>query len=251
MNLISDPLFYAAAIPAVILTGISKGGLGLAGGLAVPIMALATSPMQAAAIMLPILCVMDLLGLYAYRKSWDRRNMKIILPAGILGIAIGWLTFRHMNEDWIRVLLGVIAVGFVLNALRSPVIRPMQPSARKGWFWSAVSGFTSFVAHAGGPPLSVYLLPQRLDKALHVGTTIVFFAVINAVKLVPYFALGLFDTRNLSTSMTLAPIGAAGIGLGIWLRTRISTTWFFRLAYTLLFITGAKLLYDGARNLLM
>src|SRR5512139_447334 len=114
--LIDNPWFYVAAIPAIILTGISKGGFGSGiGGIAVPMMALVISPAQAAAIMLPILMVMDVVGVLAYRRSWDRTAMRIILPAGLVGIVIGWLTFRYLNDYAIRLLLGVIAIGFVLN----------------------------------------------------------------------------------------------------------------------------------------
>jgi uncharacterized membrane protein YfcA len=249
LELISDPRFYAVAIFAVVLTGISKGGIGAAGGFSVPLLSLVISPVQAAAIMLPILVLMDAIGVYAYRKDWDRRNMTIIMPAGLVGIGIGWLTFKYLNDDWIRILLGLIACGFVAFNLLAGLPKPAQPSRLKGYLCATGSGFTSFVAHAGGPPLAMYLLPQRLDKALYVGTTIVFFTVINAAKIVPYSMLGLFDSRNLGTATALLPVAVLGILLGIWVRKRLSTDWFYRVAYTLMFVTGAKLLYDGVTHL--
>jgi uncharacterized membrane protein YfcA len=209
---VSNPWFYAVAIPAVILTGISKGGIGAAGGFSVPLLSMVISPVQAAAIMLPILILMDVIGVYAYRRDWDRKIMAIIMPAGLVGICVGWVTFKYLNDDWIRVLLGVIA-------------------------------------HAGGPPLAIYLLPQRLDKALYVGTTIIFFTAINAAKIVPYLMLGLFDARNLGTAFALLPVAVGGILLGIWVRKKLSTLWFYRVAYALMFVTGAKLLWDGVTNL--
>ena len=160
-----------------------------------------------------------------------------------------WLTFKYLNDDWIRILLGAIACGFVAFNVLAGVPKPAQPSRMKGYLCATGSGFTSFVAHAGGPPLAIYLLPQRLDKALYVGTTIIFFTVINAAKIVPYFMLGLFDSRNLGTAVTLLPVAVAGILLGIWVRKRLSTDWFYRVAYSLMFVTGAKLLYDGVGNL--
>jgi uncharacterized membrane protein YfcA len=246
---ISDPRFYAVAVFAVILTGISKGGIGAAGGFSVPILSLVISPVQAAAIMLPILILMDLIGVYAYRKDWDRANMRIILPAGLVGIGIGWLTFRYLNDDYIRILLGLIACGFVAFSVLAGLPKPARPSRLKGYLCATASGFTSFVAHAGGPPLAIHLLPQRLEKALYVGTTIIFFTAINAAKIVPYMLLGLFDSRNLGTAAVLLPVAAAGIVLGIWVRRRLSTEWFYRVAYLLMFATGAKLLYDGVLNL--
>jgi uncharacterized membrane protein YfcA len=249
LDLVADPRFYAVAVFAVVLTGISKGGIGAAGGFSVPLLSLVISPVQAAAIMLPILILMDVIGVYAYRRDWDRRNMAIIVPAGLVGICIGWLTFRYLNDDWIRVLLGAIACGFVAFNVLAGLPKPAQPSRTKGYLCATGSGFTSFVAHAGGPPLAIYLLPQRLEKALYVGTTIIFFTAINAAKIVPYFLLGLFDARNLGTAAVLLPVSVFGILLGIWVRKRLSTDWFYRVAYTLMFVTGAKLLYDGVTNL--
>ncbi|HKY02937.1 MAG TPA: sulfite exporter TauE/SafE family protein [Burkholderiales bacterium] len=245
LDFITDPSFYFVAFFAVVLTGIAKGGLGLAGGLSVPILSLVISPVQAAAIMLPILVVMDVSAAWAYRAVWDRNIMKVILPAGILGVGIGALVFSLLNDDMIRIVVGLIAVGFVLNSFRKAKPETPKPSTAKGGFWGCVSGLTSFVAHAGAPPLSVYLLPLRLDPALHVGTSVIFFLFLNLAKLVPYFALGLFTAENLGTSFILIPLGALGAAAGIWLRSRLSPKMFFVASYTVLFIIGVKLLYDG------
>jgi uncharacterized protein len=250
--LITDPFFFAAAIPAVFINGVSKGGFGSGLGIvSVPLMALIVPVTEAAAILLPILCVMDLAALWVYRRSWDRENMKIMLPAGLTGLVLGALTFRYINEAGLKLVLGTVAVGFVLyhwtNAARR--LTKTQPSRVKGYFWCCVAGYTSTVAHAGGPPMSIYLLPQRLDKALLAGTAVVFFAVLNYVKLVPYFWLGLFDARNLATAAALAPIGVVGILAGVWVRKRISEVLFYRLCYGFLLVTGGKLLYDSVTRL--
>ena len=250
--MIADPLFYAAAIPALLITGISKAGFGSGLGiLAVPLIALTMPATQAAAIMLPILCVMDLAALWAYRGQWSRKNMKIMLPGGIAGIVLGALTFRYVSEAGLRLMLGAVAIGFLLQRWTSASSQPLRtaPSATKGYFWSALSGYTSTLAHAGGPPMSIYLLPQRMDKALMVGTTVVFFTIMNYVKLIPYPLLGLFDGRNLATSAGLAPLGVIGIFCGVWLRKHIPEALFYRLCYGFLFVTGLKLLYDGASRL--
>jgi uncharacterized membrane protein YfcA len=243
--MIDNPWFYAVAIPCVILTGISKAGLGIAGGIAVPILALAISPIQAAAIMLPILLVMDVVSVYLYRREWSREHMRIILPAGVLGTAIGWATFSFLDEQSLRVILGLISLGFVAQSWISKLPPDPTPRVMKGFFWGTISGVTSFIAHSGGPPLYVYLLPLRLPKAVHVGTTVIFFAVVNALKIVPYFSLGMIDATNLKTAAVLLPVIPVGIVLGIWIQRKLSTKWFFRLAYTLLLLTGTKLLYDG------
>ncbi len=249
MEFSPDPLFWVLCTLAVLITGVSKGGLGIAGGLSVPILALVISPVQAAAIMLPILIVMDWVGVWAYRRDWDRKNMAIMLPAGILGVGIGWITFKYLNENAIRIILGLIAVCFVLHAIFKPQAAPTKPAVIKGGFWSALSGLTSFIAHSGGPPLSVYMLPQRLPKAVHVGTTVIYFTAINLVKVIPYLALGLFDARNLTTALVLAPLGAVGILIGIQVQKKLPTLWFFRVSYAALALTGMKLLYDGVVRL--
>jgi uncharacterized membrane protein YfcA len=229
--LIDNPWFYAAAIPAIVLTGVAKGGFGGGiGSLAVPLIALTVAPARAAAIMLPILVLMDAVGLY--------------------GILLGWITFRFLPDYWIRILLGVISLAFVVDGLRRTELPTSDASDALGRIWATVSGFTSFVTHAGGPPLNFYLLRTHLEQAVFAGTTVVFFAVINAAKLAPYLALGLFDATNLATSAVLAPAAAAGIGFGILLRKHISRTFFFRIVYGFVFAAGCKLLYDGLGALL-
>ncbi len=245
--MITDPLFYLAAIPAILLMGISKGGFGSGAGLfATPLMALAVPIPQAAAILLPILCVMDVAGLHAYRGVFSRENLKLILVGGVAGVALGALSFRLFDEALIRLMLGAIAIAFVGQRwLGRAGAAPAPRSTSRGFFWSALAGLTSTIAHAGGPPLSVYLLPQRLDKAVLVGTTVIFFAVINLVKLVPYAWLGLFDARNLTTSLVLSPLAPIGIWLGVFLTRRLSQESFYRVAYAMLLIVGLRLAYDG------
>ena len=245
--MIDEPAFYLAAVPAVLIMGISKGGFGSGVGLlATPLIALTLPMSQAAAIMLPILIVMDLVGLWAYRGTWSRENMPVLLAGGLAGILLGALTFRYFDDRVVRLAIGVFALGFAGQRLLGQQVAAPTPRSRvKGLFWSTVSGLSSTIIHAGGPPLNVYLLPQRLDKAVFVGTTVVFFAVVNAVKLVPYTALGLFDSRNLLTSAVLAPFAPVGILAGLWLMRRVPEEHFYRICYLLLMLVGGKLLYDG------
>lgn len=251
--MITDPFFYAVAIPAVLIMGVSKGGFGSGLGLmATPLVALAVPTPQAAAIMLPILLAMDATGLLAYRGTFHRDNLRLLLAGGVFGIALGALTFRYFSESLIRVLLGAMALVFVAHRLRLGGTRApaATPSRAKGLFWSTVAGLASTIAHAGGPPLNVYLLPLKLDKAILVGTTVIFFAVINVVKLVPYVWLGLFDARNLLTSLVLVPLAPLGIVLGVWLMRWLSQELFYRIAYAMLVLAGMKLLWDGVRGLI-
>lgn len=246
--MIADPFFYFAAVTGILLFGISKGGFG--GGLgviAVPLMALAISPAQAAAVMLPILMVMDVGAVWAWRGQWDRGLMKILLPAGLLGTVLGTLTFTLFTVAGLKLALGAIAIGFVLQRWlgRSQHAAPAPRSVAKGWLWGTVAGLTSFIAHAGGPPISVYLLPQRVAPAVLMGTVSLLFAALNWSKVLPYWWLGLFSVQNLMTSAALAPVGLAGIWLGVWLHKRLDAALFYRLMYAFLFVTGLKLLYDG------
>ena len=246
--MIVDPWFYALAVPSILIIGISKGGFGSGLGIiTVPALALVVPPLQAAGIMLPILCLMDLFGLWAYRRQWDRANMRIMVPAVLGGIAIGTATAGLLVEGDIRLIVGSIAVVFALDywLRRGESRAAVGRSVLKGSFWSLAAGFTSFVSHAGGPPISVYLLPQKLDKTMYVGTTVVLFAVVNYVKLVPYAWLGQLAPGNLLTSLVLAPLAPLGMGLGIWLHNRVSPRFFYQACYVLIFVVGAKLVWDG------
>ncbi len=248
--MLTDPAFYALAVPAVLLAGISKGGLSGLGALSVPILTLVIPPGQAAGLMLPVLCLMDVFGLWAYRRQWSHSEMAVLLSGALLGIGLGVLAFGRLNDDAVRALIGVIAVVFSIHQWLKPILQrrmaDKRPASRwKGLFWSGMSGFTSFLAHAGGPPLMVYLLPQRLEKMRLAGTTVVFFGVVNYVKLVPYVWLGQIDTANLTTALALAPLAPLGIWLGVWLTRRVSERLFYRASYALLFLAGLKLLHDG------
>jgi uncharacterized membrane protein YfcA len=251
--MISDPWFYAVAIPAVLLSAINKGGFasGL-GVLSVPMIALTVPPLQAAAIMLPVLCTMDVFAIWSYRRQWDRANMRVMLPAGVIGVAVGWLSAGMLTDNSIKVIVGLIAVAFTLHYwIGARDLPPERPNVWKGSVWSSVAGYTSFLAHAGGPPLNMYLLPQRLDKARFVATTVIFWGAINYLKLIPYAALGQFDNRNLLASLVLLPLTPLGIRIGIWMNRRLTPFWFYRICYALTFAVGAKLLWDGGSGLLV
>jgi len=251
-RMITDPLFYALAIPAILITGISKSGFGGAmGGLAVPLLSLVIAPDEAAGIMLPILCAMDVIGLRRFAGSFHWPNLRIILPGALVGIALGTLCFGLLNKGWLLLLVGAIGVGFPLLNW-SGLARRQKPagvSLAKGGFWSALSGFTSFICHNGGAPLLVYLMPQQLERKLFVGTTVMFFMVVNYVKLVPYYFLGQLDLRNLQAALVLLPLAPIGVYLGLWMQQHITDALVYRWANILLFSTGCKLICDGVSML--
>ncbi|HEY7885231.1 MAG TPA: sulfite exporter TauE/SafE family protein, partial [Cellvibrionaceae bacterium] len=228
--MIESWLFYALAVPMVLLVGLSKGGFGGGlGSLAVPVLSLAVDPRIAAAVLLPILCSMDLVSLWSFRGQWHRRNLKIMFPGALVGLAIGAATFTLMNADMIRLMVGLMALYFVGHYFWGKHllqrVAPQTPSVVRGGFWSTLAGFVSYIAHAGGPPISIYLLPQHLPKTLFVGTTVLFFSVINFIKLVPYVALGQLDTSAFVTSLVLLPLAPIGVRLGVFLHHRVSERW--------------------------
>jgi uncharacterized membrane protein YfcA len=245
--------FYPVAVVAIVLTGISKGGFGAAGGVAVPLMSIFIAPPEAAGIMLPILCAMDLFGVHAYRGRWSREHLWAMLPGAIAGIAVGALAFGALPVNAIRLIVGAIAIAFSLNQIFGLTARlaarlaaeHRKPGRAAGAIWGTLSGFTSTLAHAGGPPFAVYMLPQRLDKTIFVGTSVMFFFVVNYVKLLPYAYLGQLNVGNLAASLVFAPLAPAGIWLGVWLHRRVSERAFYAVSYALLLATGAKLVWDA------
>ena len=252
--LITDPWFYAVAVPAVLMFGVAKGGFG--GGLgtaAVPLMALVVSPVQAAAILLPILCLMDLVTLWAYRGRWELSELKLLMPASLLGIGVGTYLFDALSADTIRLCVGVIAVAFALHywvSRLSPRRGGLPPFPRiLALPAGAVAGFTSFIAHAGGPPVNMYMLRRPLDRTRVVATTAVFFTLVNYTKLVPYAWLGQLSAENLATSAVLAVFAPIGVYLGVWLHRRVSDRVFFIFVYAFLFIVGIRLIAGSVAGL--
>jgi uncharacterized protein len=239
--------FFLIAGLAALLVGLSKGGLSMAGALGTPVLAVVISPVKAAALLLPIFVVSDWFGLYAYRREFDRRNLMILIPAGIAGIAIGWLSSAVVSDRMVGLLVGVIGITFCLNAwrLRNHASQPKPADIPRGLFWGTIAGFTSFISHSGGPPYQVYVLPQRLSKTVFAGTTTITFAAINLVKLLPYWQLGQLDLANLKISLLLMPIAVAGTFAGVWLVRIIPPRTYFVLVHAALFVLSIKLVVDA------
>jgi uncharacterized membrane protein YfcA len=244
---ITDPWFYALAVPAVLITGLAKSGFASGfGSLATPMLALTVPAPQAAAVMLPLLIAMDATGLQQMWRHRDRALVRQLVPWGVLGIAIGTLLFGLLSDRAVSGLLGALTLLFLAQRLLWPIrAEGTRPPRWAAPLCSTTSGFTSFVAHAGGPPLMAYVLPLKLTPVVASATMAVYFAVINLVKLMPFAALGLLDTRNLATSLLLLPVAPLGVWLGVWLVRRTDPTWFYRLAYIGMGVAGVKLLWDG------
>lgn len=247
--LITDPFFYAVSIPAVLLLGISKSGFGAGfGSLAVPMMALSVTVPQAAAILMPVLLLMDLLGLAAFRNDFDRKLLKFMLPFGLLGVVIGTLSFKLLDAKLVAGIVGAFTLLFLAQRLVFPP-RPDSPPPPRwvGALLTTASGFTSFIAHAGGPPVSAYVIPLKLRPMIFTGTMAFLFFFINLAKWIPYAWLGLLDTRNFATSLVLLPLAPLGVWVGVRIARRINPVLFYRFVYGGMFLTGVKLMWDGFR----
>ena len=249
LSLITDPFFYAVAVPAVLLLGVSKSGFGAGfGSLAVPLMAMAVTVPQAAAILMPVLLLMDVLGLAAFRRDFDAPLLKFLLPFGLLGTVVGTLLFKVLDSHVVAGVVGVFTLLFLAQRLLFPPRPDSAPPPRwLGALLTTTAGFTSFIAHAGGPPINAYVIPLQLSPVRFTGTMAFFFFFINLAKWIPYAWLGLLDTRNFATSAVLLPLAPLGVWAGVRIARRIDPVLFYRFVYVGMALTGAKLLWDAAR----
>jgi uncharacterized protein len=247
-----DLWFWTAAVVAAALVGMGKGGVPIVGMLAVPLLALVMNPVVAAGMLLPVYVVSDAFGLYAYRHAFDRRVLAILVPGAVVGVGVGWATATVVPEDAVTLLVGVIGLAFSLNLIlrKTMLAEPKAPQVAPGLFWGAVTGFTSFVSHAGGPPYQVYTMPLGMTKAVFAGTSTIAFAIINAVKLVPYYALGQLNFGNLKMAAVLALPAVIAVFAGVRLVKRMPAQLFFRLVTWALLLISLKLIWDGARGLI-
>lgn len=240
-------LFWVVAVVASALVGVSKGGLPVTGMLAVPVLSLVMSPMMAAGLLLPVYVVSDMFGVWAFRRAFDRRNLAILIPGALVGVAIGWATASLVPERAVTALVGLIGLVFSLNLLLRRSVPPVRGAAvAPGLFWGTLAGFTSFVSHAGAPPYQVYVLPQRLEKTVFAGTSTMFFAVVNAVKLLPYWALGQLSTDNLKVAAVLIVPASAAVFTGLALVKVLPERLFFALVTWALLLVSLRLLWQAA-----
>jgi uncharacterized membrane protein YfcA len=239
-----DSYFVLAGL-ASLLVGLSKGGLPTVGMLAVPLLSLFMSPVKAAVLLLPIYIISDVVSVWLYRKNFSAPNLKILIPAGVLGVFIGWLTASVTSDSAVKLIIGCMGIGFCLNTWLRKTPQDKQPvNAKKGWFWGTVAGFTSFISHAGGPPFQIYVLPQRLPKVEFAGTATLLFAVINAAKIWPYQQLQPYSYDDLMRAADLIPFALVGTVLGAYITRKIADVWFYRLVQAGLFAVSLKLIAD-------
>ena len=249
--MLQDPSFYLFAIPAVILIGLAKGGFSGLAALGMPLMALGVDPVAGAAILLPILIVQDVVAVTAFRKNWDRRVLVVMLPGAAAGVALGYLLAAKVSSDAVMAVLGAISILFGAQRLwierGGRIAAPSNSPVWVGGLFGVATGFTSQIAHAGGPPFQMWVMPKRLPRDMFVGTSAIFFALLNWIKVPAYVALGQFTKENALATATLLPVAVLSSMAGVKLVRRVSMERFYVIIYALMILAGAKLLIDAMR----
>jgi uncharacterized membrane protein YfcA len=243
---IGDPLFWLLCL-ASLCVGMSKGGLPGIGMLGVPILSLLISPVLAAVLLLPIFILSDVVGVWLYRRDYSAENLKILIPAGIGGVLIGWATAAYVSDQVVSFLIGLLGIAFCLSRWlrRTSIVEARPVELGRGVFWGTMSGFTSFVSHAGAPPYQIFMLPQQLPKLVFAGTTTILFACVNLAKVIPYASLHPYSAATLWLSAALLPIAAFGTVAGKLFVQKLSEKWFYLGVQIALFLISLRLVCNG------
>lgn len=248
--MLSDPITLALISVGVIFAGISKGGFGSGAAFAAtPLIALAIEPQLALGIMLPLLMLMDVAGLRPYWKQWHLPSTRVLILGGLPGVALGAAFYQVANADVLRILIGLVSILFVIYQLSRSrgwlKIAPRPFSNAAGLFTGVVGGFTSFISHAGGPPVAMFLLSQQIGKTTYQATTVIVFWAINIMKFVPYTFLGIFTAETLWVNVWMAPLAVLGVWIGVRAHHMVPERLYFAITYVLLTCTGSKLIWDA------
>jgi uncharacterized membrane protein YfcA len=242
-----DLLFFLCVVPAIILYGIAKSGLGGSMTLiSIPLMTVVMPLGQALAIVLPILILSDMVAVYRFRNNFDTETLKLLVPGAAIGIFVGSITFMYFSESLLKFIIGLM--GFLFTGhyfiFKKKIIIPLKKSFLKGGICSIISGFTSFCVHAGGTPLSVYLLPLRMKKEIYVGTRVIFFTCVNLIKFPFYVNLSIITLDSVKQSLLLFPLALLGISIGYQILKVVEEALFYNIIYILILFSSAKLILD-------
>ena len=247
----SEFLFWSAALFSAIFVGLGKGGLPVVASLAVPSLSLVMSPIAAAGLLLPVYVVSDIFALFAYRRDYEPQVLKIGLIGMTVGVLIGWAT-AHLVIEWVvTILIGLMGAIFSVHQILKKLHQTEQNkliSHKKGYFWSTVAGFTSFISHNGGPPWQIFVLPIGLSKSVFVGTSVIAFSYVNAIKLIPYYFLGQMSLGNLKIALYLMVPASIAVYVGFRLVKLIPEQVFFKIVISALFLISFKLIWDGFKS---
>ncbi|MCI4663328.1 MAG: sulfite exporter TauE/SafE family protein [Neomegalonema sp.] len=252
---LADARVFIVAALGVFLVGLGKGGMGgTLGVLGVPTLSFVMPPLQAAALLLPILLSMDAVGLWAWRRYFDRSILRTMIPGALVGIAAAAATASYVSDAAVKLMVGLVAMAYVAryaaSLIRSQPAAPRRQRPLAAASWGSVAGFTSFVAHAGGPPYQIYTLPLGLDPKLFTGTSVMFFAIVNVIKVAPYIALGELDLDALKSALILSPVAVVSTFAGAAIVKRMHARIFYPLMNAAVLLAGVKMLWDGVSGLL-
>lgn len=238
--------FWALAVLAAFCVGLSKGGAPAFGALAVPILSLSISPIAAAGLLLPVFVFSDIFGVWAYRRYANWAILRIAAVGIVIGTGFGWATAHVVSDQFVRVLIGVIGLVFSLNfLLRARPVGVQPAGVKKGLFWTSIAGFTSFISHSGAPPWQVWTLPLGLPKMVFAGTSTFAFAIMNALKIVPYYFLGQLQMANLRVTMILFLPALIAVFVGLQLIRILPERVFYGIVTWALLLVSIKLIWDG------
>ncbi len=249
MHLLADPLTLGLTLLAVVILGLAKGGFSGLGALATPLVALAMPPVTAAALLLPVLIVQDVVSVWSFRRSWDGWIIAWMLPGALAGIVLAALLAASVPEAKLLLVLGLITAAFGLYRLWLELGgRVVAPSNSPGWvgtLFGVACGFTSQIAHAGGPPFQMWVTPRRLPHQTFVGTSSITFAAMNWMKVPSYILLGSFTREILIAAALLVPLAIASTWAGVWLIRRIDAARFYTIIYCLMVALGLRLVWQA------
>lgn len=251
-TLSATPATWVLLAIAAFFVGLSKGGLPAIAMLSVPLLSTVISPLAAAALLLPIYILSDVIGVWLYRREYSLENLKILIPAGLCGVVIGWATASFVSDNMVALMIGVMGISFCLHRWsrnRKQSVPAAPADIKKGIFWGTLSGFTSFVSHAGAPPFQMYVLPQKLPKMVFAGTTTILFTVINLAKIIPYSQLQPYNSSTLQISLYLLPLAAIGTFVGKACTERLPEKWFFLAVQIALFLISVRLVLTAVKNI--
>lgn len=240
-------VFLIMLVAVTFLVSLSKGGLGgMAGTLSAPLMSLVMPVNQVLGLLLPIMLLADMFSIAFHWKRWNGRLVWLLLPGAVVGVSIGTYFVTNVSTQVLKIGLAIISLLFVAYKLfEKRIIGSSKYEERKwhGWLAGSTAGFTSAMAHSGVPPISIYLMLQNVTPRVFVATAVLFYAILNWVKVPYYFFTGMFDFQRLWQVAWVFPIVPFGVWFGRWLVTKVPKNIFDNIILVLLVITALLLIF--------
>jgi uncharacterized protein len=238
---------------AAFVVGLAKGGLSSAGALSVPLLSLFMDPLQAAGVILPVYIASDMIAVYLYRRNFSVQNLKVLVPASLVGIVIAMVIAPLVPVAGVILATGLIGLIYCLQVAWVRLKGGQDArsfSARRGWVFGILCGITSFISHNGSPPFQAFMLPQKLENLTFAGTATILFAIINISKIPAYTELGLWDQIELVRMLWMIGVAICGAFIGRWLVARLPKWFYMGMIQIMLFCVSVFLIYEALSALL-